>query len=242
MSDRIEIKLAGQKVTPEKFIEGVQAFFDLVRGVAKNVATNPVNWVVEVDKGSAIVRARVENPTPEAEESIELVVRGVNALKRGTKTIPRGFTKDEIRAVRRLAALKDGQEIESAFLQNGGQPEDLSQEIIPAADAILAGESYVAFGSIEGTIGSMSAKQAFCFMIDDPLYRREIVCYLQKDELQDKAIEAFRLRARVIVSGLIHYAREGYPATISADRLRMLPTEDELPSVEDIQAIYQQYK
>jgi hypothetical protein len=242
MSDRIEIKISGQKLTPEKFIEGVQAFFDLIKGVAKNVATNPVNWVVEVDKGSAVVRARVENPTPDAEQSIDLVVRGINALKRGTKTIPYGFTKDEIRAARRLAALRDGQEIQSALLQNGGAPEDLSQDIIPTADAILTGESYVAFGSIEGTIGSMSAKQAFCFMIDEPLYRREIVCYLQKDELEDKAIEAFRLRARIVVSGLIHYAREGYPATISADALKILPSESELPSVEEIQAIYQQYK
>ncbi len=242
MSDRIEIKITGRKLTPEKFIEAVESFFDLIRGVAKNVAANPVSWVVEVEKGSAIVRGRVENATPEAEESIDLVVRGVHALKHGTKTIPHGFTKEEVRAVRKLAHLKNGNEIESAFIHNGGMPEDLSDTIIATADAILAGESHVAFGSVEGTIGSMSAKQAFCCMIDEPIYRREITCYLLKEELQEQAIEGFRRRAIVLVSGLIHYAREGYPVSISADTVRIFPSESELPSIEEIQAIYQQYK
>jgi hypothetical protein len=242
MSNQIEIKLAGKKLTPEKFIEAVEAFFGLVKGVAKNVSKTPVDWVVEVDKGSAIVRARVENPTAESEESIEAVVRGVHSLRNGIRNIPFGFTKDEVRAARKLAKLKDGVGIESAFIQNGGEPEDLSEEIVPTADAVLETESQIAFGSIEGTIGSMSAKQAFCCMIDEPVYRREIVCYLQKESLQESAIEAFKHRSRVLVGGLIHYAKEGYPVSITADTVRIFPPESELPTVEDIQAIYKQYK
>src|SRR2546422_891774 len=126
MSNQIEIKLEGKRLTPEKFIQAVEAFFELVQGVAKNIAKNPVTWAVEVDKGSTIVRARVENPTPESGHSIDAIVRGVNALRSGIKTIPYGFTKEEVRAAKRLAELKDGKEIEFAFIQNGGVPEDLS--------------------------------------------------------------------------------------------------------------------
>src|ERR1700733_1488607 len=107
MSDHIEIKIEGKKLTPERFLEAVQSFFALIQGVTKNVAKNPVNWTVEVEKGSTVVRARVENPTPESDQSIVAICPAVNSLRTGIKTIPYGFTKDEVRAAKKLATLND---------------------------------------------------------------------------------------------------------------------------------------
>ena len=242
MSDHIEIKIDGKKLTPERFLEAVESFFELVQGVSKNISKIPVNWSVEVDKGSTVVRVRADDPTEDVNQSIDAVIRGVSALRMGIKTIPFGFTKEEVRAAKKLATLKDGNEIESAFIQNGGAPEDLAVTIVPTADAILVGENHIAFGSVEGTIDTMSAKQAFCCMIWEPIYRRDITCYLTETKLQADAVDAFVKRRRVSVGGLIHYSKEGFPTSISADKIKMFPLESELPNVEDIQAIYRQYK
>ena len=62
MSNKIEIRIDGRKLTPEKFLSGASAFVALVEGVSKNVTGGKTEWVVEVDKGSAIVRLRADNP------------------------------------------------------------------------------------------------------------------------------------------------------------------------------------
>src|SRR5437016_1676655 len=112
MSDQIAVKLTGNKIPPDKFIEAVQHFVALVRGVAKNITTAPIDWSVEVEKGSAIVRMRAENPSPESARSIDAVARGIRALRSGAKTAPYGFTRDSIHSARILAEVSDGRNIQ----------------------------------------------------------------------------------------------------------------------------------
>jgi hypothetical protein len=242
MSDQIEIKIEAKKLTPERFLEAVESFFALIQGVAKNVSTKSVNWIVEVDKGSAVVRARVENPSVESGESIDAVCSGVRSLRSGVKLIPRWFTPDEVRASKKLASLIDGTDVQSVTIKNGSIPEDVPQTIVLTADAILFGESHIAFGSIEGKIVSLSVRHAFCCTIYEPIHRREITCYLPTPELQEEAMNSIKNRARVLAGGLIHYAKEGYPVNISADTIQAFPDESKLPSVREVQEIYKLYK
>ena len=172
MNDQIEIKIEGKKLTPEKFIEAAKSFFDLIEGVAKNVASKPVNWAVELDKGSAIIRARVQNPSNESGQAIDAICRGVRSLRSGIKTIPHGFTKEEISASRKLTAIIDGEGVKSVSIKNGSAPEDFLQTIIATADAILSGETYTAFGSIEGTLDSLSIRHGFSCSVYEPRLKR----------------------------------------------------------------------
>jgi hypothetical protein len=240
MSDQIEIKIDSKRLTPERFMEAVESFFALIQGVAKNVAQKPVHWSVEVEKGSAVVRALVDNPTPDARETINAVCLGVRSMRSGSKVIPHGFTPNEVRASRKLASLIDGKEVKSVSIKNGNMPEDLPQTIVQIADAILSGEHHIAFGSIEGKIDSLSDKTKFMCSVYEPLLRREITCYFQKPEVEQEAIKGFR--KRVLAGGMIRYAKEGYPTSIVVDTIRIFPDESELPTVEDIQAIYKRYK
>lgn len=232
MSNQIEIKIDGKRLTPERFVEAVQSFFSLVQGVAKNVTVKPIDWIVEIDKGSYIVRMRGDG----AEQSIRTVCRGVRSLRSGVKIIPPGFTQSEVRASKRLAGLIDGTDVKSVSIIDGESAEDVPKAVVDIADAILAGEACTAFGSIEGKIVSISDKHGFVCSITDPIHRREIVCYFQNDVVAEEAYRGFRKRA--LAGGLIRYAKDGHPTSIAVDTIRIFPEESELPTVEEVQAIF----
>lgn len=236
MSNQIEIKIEATDLSPEKFLEAVTAFFELVRGVAKNIAHAPVNWKVEVDKGSAVVRAVVMNPTIESGECIDAVTRGVRSIRSGARIIPPGFTNREVRAARTLADLNDDTHIQSIALQNGSSPEPIPKTIVELADAILFREAYKDFGSLEGVIDSLSARHGSSCSVYEPLLRREITCYFQRQEVFEEAISAFR--KRVLVGGLVRYAKEGYPTSMVVETIRVFPAEEELPTLEEIRALF----
>ena len=236
MSNQIEIKIDGKKLTPDKFLEAAKSFFDLIEGVAKNVTAKPINWGVEVDKGSAVLRATVQNPSVDSTEAIAAICQGVRSLRSGVKTIPRYFTKNEVNASRRLTAIVDGTDVKSIFLKNGSDGEEMLKNIITTADAILTGEATTAFGSIEGVLDSMSLKHGFSCSIQDVSYRREIVCYFTKSDAAEEAKKGFG--KRVLAGGLIRYASEGHPTSISVDTFRIFPEESELPTIEEVQALF----
>ena len=142
MIDHIQIKIAGKRISPDKFLDGARDFFALVEGVARNVTNTPISWMVEADNGSAIVRMRIENPTSESEKPIHAVCHGLRSLKTGLKMVPSGFTRNEVSAARRLAKLIDGETVQSVSIQNGGEPEELTVLVADTADAILSGQGH----------------------------------------------------------------------------------------------------
>jgi hypothetical protein len=240
MKDKIEIKVDARKLTPEKFLAAAESFFAIVQGVAKNVVQQPIQWSVEVQEGSTVIRMRAQNPSDASEKALDAVIRGMHSLRSGNPVIPPGFTKEEIRASKYLAEVINGTDIQSISIKNGAEPEPLSPAIASVADAILSGEHHTAFGSLEGKLDSLSDRHGFSCSIYEPLLRREIVCYFQKDEIKEEAVKGFR--KRVLAGGLIRYAKEGHPTSIVVDTIRIFPEESELPTVEEIQEIYKQYK
>jgi hypothetical protein len=240
MSNQIEIKIEAKRLTPDKFLAGAKDFFALVEGVAKNVTLTGVSWSVEVDKGSAIVRMRPEHPTAETERVISVVSQGVRALRNRITVIPHGFTNNELLAARRLTKLADGDSIQIISICNGGPPEVLQEAVAETADAILGGQSQIAFGGIEGKIITLSAKHGLICTIYDPIQRREVTCYLQTEKAQEDAVKGYT--KRVIASGLIHYTKEGQAVSVTVDTIRIFPSDSELPSIEDVQAIYKLYQ
>lgn len=238
MNDKIGIKIDAKKLTPAKFIEAVEAFVSVVQGVARNVARSPINWTVEVAKGSTVFRMVPENPNQESDEAIHAVKGGFRSLSAGIRTVPNGFTQPEMRGLRILAGLLKDDAVKSIALKNGGRWEELPQSVIPIVDSILTKESHDAFGSIEGEIVAFSRRQAFECTIKDPIYRREIPCYLQNEESEKNAIKGFQEKARVLADGLVHYSKEGELVNITASSIRVFLPESELPTLEDVQAIY----
>jgi len=240
MSDSIEIKIDGPKLTPEKFLNGVTEFLALVQGVAKNVAPERIDWVVDVEKGSTVVRMTAERPSRHSQQAIEVVCQGIRALRNGVRTMPHGFKRENVSSARIIASLVDGSEVQGVTIKNGSDPEAVPRSIVKVADIILEGQNQFAFGSIEGKIVSLSAKHGYLCVIDDASEMREITCYLQTEEAQKLAVDGYT--KRVMASGLIHYAKEGHPVSITVDKMRIFPPDSDLPTLSDVQEIYKLYK
>ena len=236
MNDKIEIKIEASDLTPEAFLKAAESFLDIVQGVGKNISSSPIDWRVEVAEGSAILRVRAGNPNAESARSIEAIYRGMRSLRSGAKATPIGFSQKEVRSAKALASVIDGTRIQTISFKNGGEAEDFPRAIIAVADAILTGENYTAFGSIEGKIDSLSDKHVFTCSVFDPNLDREITCYFQKQDVVEEAVRGFR--KRVLVAGLIRYGKEGYPTSIIVDSVRIFPDESELPSLEEIRALF----
>jgi len=240
MSNQIQIKIEGPKLRADKFLDGAREFLALVQGVAKNVTTEQIEWLVEVDKSSAVIRMKPTTPSHQSELCIDVVCKGMKALRAGVAALPHGFTRENAASARILAGLTDGQDIQAVSIQNGDDSESIPQSIVKVVDKILEGQRYNDFGSIEGKIISLSARHGYICVINDPIEQREITCYLQTDSAQRDAVRGYD--KRVMASGLIHYAAGGYPESITVDEIHIFPPISELPTAQDIQAIYEQYK
>jgi hypothetical protein len=234
----IEVKIDGPNLTPERFMKAARAFFDLVQGVARNMtgSDDAIPWTVEVASGSAILRAKSSNER--AERAVQAVVRGVNSLRSGVQVVPPWYGRDEINAARILASLVDGADVTAIQIKNGDAPEDFSPAVVATVDAILESDKSIAFGSIEGVIEMLSIRDGFRCTVYEPNYGRGISCYFNKVELENAAHLAFG--KRVLVSGMIRYGKEGLPTTIHADAIRVFPPDSELPTAQEIQAIYKE--
>jgi hypothetical protein len=238
MSDTIEIKIDAPKLTPDKFQKAVNEFFALLKGVTKNVTgdSKPEDWIIAVRASSQVVSARTESQSKAL--VTDAMSRGFLSLMAGVQTIPPHFTKEDVISARNLAALvdDDGKIVRNIFIQNGGAPIRLSNDIIKTADAILAGEKQIAFGSVEGVLESLHRKenQPLTSTIKDPIHGRSIVSTFTTPECEEKAFEAFKDVSRVLFSGLIHYNKEGEAVRIDVSFVRIFPPESELPTLEEI--------
>jgi hypothetical protein len=241
MSDQIEIKLSGQQIPPERFLAAVKNFIEIVQGVGRNVTgkANPIQWTIESDCGSAVIRIRAKNRTKEALEATDAIRRGFQSLRTGSRVVPRGFTVTELRKTQELADLADADFPIS--IKNGGDPEEISRDIWRTVDAMLRRDKYEDFGSIEGSLRSMTKGNRFECEIHDSQSGRTVHCYFTTDEVAQQAWAAF-MQDRVEAHGLIRYDKEGCPTSIVADAVRSFPEESELPTVEDIQAVFRSYK
>lgn len=242
MSNEIKITIDAPKLTPEKFQKAVNEFLSIVKGVTKNATGNysPEDWVVEVSAGSAVIGAR--NPDGLKSEVTTAIDRGFRSLMSGIPAIPQFFTKEEVESAKALVSLidDDAKYIKSIIIQNGASPIELNSEVVKTAEIILAGEKQIAFGSLEGRIEALFRKegQPMTSALKDPIHGRNINCTFTKIEIEDEALRAFKNNCRVLLSGLIHYTKEGSPKTIDVNFVRIFPPENELPTLEDIHAFF----
>jgi hypothetical protein len=235
MTNQIEIKIEGRKLTADKFRSAVSAFFDLLESVSKEVCAGreKVEWLVEVDHGSAIIRARADS----GQKITEAVQNGLVLLQAGKREYPIFFNHDAVSAARDLGKLADadGEYISSVFVKNGSAPIEITSQTSATADDLL-GSKHEAIGSVEGKIEIISDRKGFKCSILDPLYERSVICYFDNPEIEEKAYRAFKKRA--LARGLVRYDRNGKPVNIVVEDIREFPDELQLPTIEQVQAAY----
>ncbi|MFN8589901.1 MAG: hypothetical protein U0031_00475 [Thermomicrobiales bacterium] len=207
VQDTLTLSLGGNVPLPE-FNRALSGFQILIELLAKEVGENaPVTWVVdELSGGSANVTVRGESSQPEVVQKVQqaYVVIG-HALETG-KPIP--YSPPVVRAAESITQVLNGQ-ITSVSFEAGGEVATVTSGVPVEQSAGLVG----AYGSIEGTIETLTHRRWLGFMLYDLLNDHAIRCVLQPDQA-DLARESWD--QRVIVYGWIRRdPKSGYPVNIT---------------------------
>jgi hypothetical protein len=239
--NELTLKLDGA-INAKIFVNAVKSFFELIQSVSDNATQtkNSIEWVVEVDRGSAIIMAQPspKNIPPERiPHTVEVIERGLRDLEQGEKKRPEHFTDEAMRSAKILSQLSENDVFVSirASWETLDQPvtQRLSTQTAASVDSILEA-SYSDYGAIEGKLETVSARQGYRFNIYDDLTSRSVKCYFEPKMLPD-VFEAFE--HRVSVWGWVKYRKDGLPVSIEVDNFRVFRKSEELPSVEDIVGI-----
>lgn len=225
-------------VTPDQFVSGVRAFFDMLGAITRVVAGEHerVEWNVRVKKGSRLIGV---DPAPGT--SVAIVERVLRAMSEGVEDLereaaePEGFSETALRSVQalaRVAALRDDADTR-INLWAGTKPIAVTRQAAEHVGAVLA-EAYSDEGSVEGELRTVSVAGGFRVVVYEPIFERAIRCDIP-EHMMPQALALFG--RRVEVYGAIRYRKNGSIARVAVREIIPFPPPDRLPSHEDVRRI-----
>ena len=234
--EKVTLTLDAGALPSGKFIAAVTSFFRLLNSVADSAThtKNAVEWLVEVQKGSAIIQAEAVPNNVDIRyvpEAVQAITSGLYTLEEGHGERPPHFTDEAMKAVRTLSRLSSS-EVFVRVTANDFVGR-LSTQAVASVDSVLEA-SYSDYGSIEGRLEVVSIRQSPKFNLYDDLTDQAVVCHFKETRLPD-VMAAFN--RRVSVWGDIRYRKDGLPVNIQVEGFSVFGAENELPSINDIVGI-----
>jgi hypothetical protein len=235
-NERITLRLEGPKITADQFARAVNAFFDLLDEVSREMteSAQAVRWIITLEHGSNLLHAY-----PEVKETrikpttlVRTISKGVGLVGKRAQR-PRYFTDSALRLTRDLAIVPDGHDVETAQIK--APPDRVTVSAKTAANVNrLLGEDIEEYGTIEGRLLTLSQRHSPHFAVYDPLTDQPVRCDVKEDQLE-QAWRAFG--RRVAVSGVIRYRKTGQAVSIEAESIFVFPADEDLPSADDVYGI-----
>lgn len=237
----ITLEIEGAKITPEKFTKSIKAFFDFINEVSSDIGgkKKPIEWFVKVESGSIRIQA-VPDPVSAPERIIfstmQTIKDGIDILSlQATK--PPHFSDTALSRLDDLATLVNGQNTDLDYVKIyvNNDRKDISRRIGANIDQIM-GYASKSYGSIEGTLDTVSKRKRFHTVISDPLTNKPVRCYFGNLDMPQADVLAM-FGKRVSVYGLIKYRKDGFPISINVEDVRLFKSEKDLPSARDVLGI-----
>ena len=238
----LRLQLEGQ-VTLKRLGEALDTWTDLLQEVGRDVAgatsRDAVRFVITDAKGGSFslgVRpqpGKKSVPVSVMPRIARTLTAGIRLLERRA-TRPKHFSDKALINLRDLARLTSP-ETPSVTVSNGkGTGIALSTRLVAHVESVLAPE-LESIGTVEGSLEGLITHGKSRFLIYDPITSRQVTCYFGgRIEWRD-VIQAFG--KRVAASGLIRSRRSGEKVSITASRLQVFLSDDELPSAFDVRGI-----
>jgi hypothetical protein len=237
----LTLELGLERIPAAAFAQGVEAFLALIREVSAGITgrREAIQWYIAVAEGSARVHAYaepIEVDLPTARTVVRTIREGIGVLYTRAER-PRHFSDRALEAARKLAELatQDDQTAVPIRVASDDRSTTVSKSTIVNVQTIL-GPHTEAVGSIEGRIQMISERRTPRFSVYDSLTDRPVRCVFSPELFED-VVNAFRDRARVIVSGLVRYRQDGAPVSIRVETIRRLRDRAGLPTFEDVRGI-----
>jgi hypothetical protein len=224
----LTLELDSNTIKPADFIEILQSFDELVNIIYDSVlGEEKLDWHVSVDKGSALIQYDLPTdniiPFPKKARGLFLINKGLESLDRD-EDLPEGFPLEALKPIEQISKNKDF----AVRIWTEKENVLLSEAIMKNATARHVSDSYQALGTVEGTIETIQARKNAC-IIYEPILDKPIRCF-GTDAFVDFVDEANKsLKKRVEIRGEITYDRLGFPTSVKAYKLEVLPTLDDVP-------------
>ncbi|KAF5887949.1 MULTISPECIES: hypothetical protein [Rhizobium] len=239
--DEIPADLAleiGGNLDPKRFIDVARHFFGYVEEVTRDtIAKEAPAWEVIARQGSTILAMR-----PIEDYDVHTLSDLYTRFNAASASLIRGEVEDSnlsekaLSHIQMLAELRDrrGNKIPVRFWVRKTPTvigPDIGEFIRESR-----GREYNDFGSLDGRLQTIQdAVGGLEFRIRDILYRNPVRCIVSEDMLQS-VMDNFR--KRVEVSGEIRYNQQGIPLAIRVQTIEPMPSDDELPTAEDVRGIF----
>lgn len=242
--NEITLMLDGPKVTFNKFVDGINAFFRLINDVTEEITQkkHSVEWIASVKSGSNLVIATPEitdenaRYIPEIQKTIK---DGIEFTEKGANGRPTHFSDEALQATKILAGLVDAkkEDVETVQIFLDSSVENLSTNSVERINDILDGK-HEAIGSVEGKVQILDARHGIQCAVYDELTNQKVICKIHPEhtDLEQKLVAAFT--KRVAVYGLVKYRKDGTPINILVDEIRVFKSPDQLPPFDKLQGLF----
>lgn len=235
----IALELDVERVSAADFGIAVSSFLSLVREVTRQVNDSlpKDSWYVIVQEGSQVLSLSPNEqrlPGAVSDQIITSIIDGFGELENDA-AMPKNFTVralEQARAISRLGLLESNREVPVRIISKQRSC-SLSRRTYDNVSTLIDPD-YEDMGTVDGSLEVVSAHHGYEFRIYEPVWDRAVRCSFTEDLLVT-ALAAFK--KRVEVSGLIKYAKNGFPVSVKAVKIDVFPDDEDLPSIEDVRGI-----
>lgn len=238
MSTELLLKVEGPpgQISLDAFLQMMKNAYKIIDALDAQMSDGPKSTRVYVNSlgtGSLTSVVRLEPRRDDIEPGLldaipRALIRGFRMLETGER-LPPSFTERNVERVRRLSAQigRDGATGFTAEIVGTTDTVTLTKQASEHVVALSAPQ-FKALGSVVGRLDMISARSGNRFGLSDALYHRPVICSIPEDAVE-RVKAAFK--SRVLVSGIVHRNSIGQPVRVENPELRLLPTEDELPTL-----------
>lgn len=222
----------------ESFITIVESSFGILKDLDIAISKQPrgsMDWIIETVNTEHSIGMELVSVArnPEADYSsqvAETYTDGIEIIQKEGRTPPY-FSDNCIRLINKTASMlrNEGASAFEVIDENRNKSAEIQPEIQNTTNQ-LVGLKYKSFGSVEGTLEMISIHKPARFNIYHSISLHAVKCNLRDEDIES-VIRALGLR--VIVTGLVSYNAKDEAKSVLVDELEVLPSENELPSIDD---------
>lgn len=201
----LTLELGPDKVPYRDFQQIVRAFTGLLSDISDETCGDPnaVHWEISVSRGSVLIAANLPAATD---------ANVVSRIQETVRKPPRRIRRSLHRFPRAVPAMR---------LLTGVDRRDILVE--GQQDTDRHPSQIAEYGTVEGTLDTLSARGRLHFTISEPIWNMAVQC-----TVPDDLIESMRgmWRKRVAAHGLVHYDGQGLPTSIKAEEVELFPYDE----------------
>ena len=241
---RLRLTIQGQirEISIDSFIDSIQNSLEILQELDRAVSrerSGTIDWVVSgLGIGSTYVEVESRVRSGNVDHASQITTQFADGIEHVQKqgTTPPFFSVDSMRHMRNIVRLIGRKGMGGLLVSLPDIPREvhLSREAEENLEA-LVGVHHKSTGAVEGRLELVSIHHPYRrFNVYHSVTQKSVKCNLPK-EFERQVINS--LGRRVIASGIVSYNVKGEPLSVEVQKLRVLRSEDELPSIDDILGI-----